>query len=124
MNFDKVLSLSARDCIKAMVVCGVFQVAAYYFVATWASPNQYVAVPQSETLLYCQSARQIADGMPFVFTPGDKPSTGCSSHLYPFLLAALYKTGATGEALFTAGFVLNALFYLVFLACWERSSSD
>ncbi len=101
-----------------MLACGVLQIAAYYFVGTWASPDSHVAVPQPDTLLYCQSARQIAEGMPYIYTPGDKPSTGSTSHLYPFLLAALYKAGATGDALLTAGFVLNALFYLMFLANW------
>jgi len=96
----------------------MLQVAAYYFAGSWASPGRNPAVPQPDTLLFCQSARQIAEGMPYVFTPGDRPSTGSTSHLYPFVLAVLYKAGATGDALLTAGFVLNALFYLVFLANW------
>jgi len=110
--------LPAGGLIKVMLACGVVQISAYYMVATLATPGTHLSVPQPDTLLYCQSARQIAEGMPYVFSPGDKPSTGSTSHAYPFLLAALYKTGATGDVLLTAGFVLNAVFYLIFLANW------
>ena len=118
MTINQGLSLSTRDCIKSILACGVLQIAAFYFAGSMASPGTNLAVPQPDTLLYSQSARQIAEGMPYVFTPGDKPSTGSTSHLYPFVLAACYKAGATGDALMTAGFALNALFYLLFLANW------
>lgn len=104
--------------IKLMLAIGVIQILAYLFCANLASPGAHLAVPQPDTLLYCQSARQIVEGMPFVFTPGDKPSTGCTSHLYPFVLAVPYALGAKGPALVTAGFFLNAAFYLVFLFSW------
>jgi hypothetical protein len=104
--------------MKLMVFCGLVQIGAYYFVGSMASPNNYIATPQPDTLLYCQAARQITLGQPFVFTPGDKPSTGTTSHVYPFLLAVPYALGATGDHLLTAGFALNAGFYLIFLMCW------
>lgn len=111
-------SFSVRECVMLMLTCGALQIGAYYFAGAMASSGAHLPVPQPDTLLYCQSARQIAEGTPFVYTPGDKPSTGCTSHLYPFLLAALYKAGLTGDALLTGGFALNALFYLLFLANW------
>ena len=110
--------LPTASLVKVMLACGVIQIGAYYFMATWATPGRHLAVPQPDSLLYCQSARQIAEGSPFVYTPGDKPSTGSTSHLYPFLLAALYAAGAKGDALLTAGFMLNAAFYLIFLVNW------
>lgn len=110
--------LPTASLIKVMLACGIIQVGAYFFMASWATPGRHLAVPQPDTLLYCQSARQIVEGMPFVYSPGDRPSTGCTSHLYPFLLAGLYAAGAKGDALLTAGFILNAVFYLVFLANW------
>jgi hypothetical protein len=54
----------------------------------------------------------MADGEPYVFSPGDPPSTGSTTHLYIPLLAGLYKLGATGEAFLYASFIMNALFYL------------
>lgn len=118
MNQRRWWTLSARDGLIVLLACGFLQIAAYYLAGSWASPGHNLAVPQPDTLLFCQSARQIADGMPYVYTPGDKPCTGNTTHLYPFLLAALYKAGATGDALLTAGFALNALLYLLCLANW------
>lgn len=110
-----------NNLIKGMLVCGLLQIAGYYMAGSLATDGFHLAVPQPDTLLYCQSARQVAEGHPFVYTPGDRPSTGCTSHLYPFALGLLYKIGAKGDALLTAGFVLNALFYLLFLAGWGGS---
>lgn len=112
------MTLSRASILKVMLLCGVMQITAYYVAGTLATPGRQMPVPQPDTLLYCQSARQICEGQPFVFTPGDKPSTGCTSHLYPFVLAVPYALGMKGDALFSAGFVLNALFYLLFLFNW------
>jgi hypothetical protein len=117
-NVNRVFLLSAPQLIKLMLACALIQIAAYYFVGAMASPTNHVALPQPDTILYCQAARQIAEGQPFIFSPGDKPSTGTTSHLYPFLLAVPYALGATGDHLITAGFVLNAAFYLVFIVAW------
>jgi len=118
VNMNACLLLPASQLVKLVLLCGLVQIGAYYFVGTMASPSNHVALPQPDTVLYCQAARQISLGQPFIFTPGDKPSTGTTSHLYPFLLAIPYKLGATGDNLLTAGFALNAGFYLLFLACW------
>ncbi len=103
---------------KGMVVCGLLQIAGYYVAGSLATDGFHLPAPQPDTLLYCQSARQVAEGHPFVYTPGDRPSTGSTSHLYPFALGLLYKLGAKGDALLTAGFALNALLYLLFLVSW------
>lgn len=118
IKFNKLFLLPVPQLIKLMILCGLVQIGAYYFVGSMASQGNYVAMPQPDTVLYCQAARQITLGEPFIFTPGDKPSTGTTSHLYPFLLAIPYALGATGDNLLTAGFALNAVFYLIFLACW------
>lgn len=117
-NLNAIFLLSAPQLLKLMLVCALLQIAAYYFVGAMAAPTHHVALPQPDTILYCQAARQIAEGQPFVFSPGDKPSTGTTSHLYPFLLAVPYALGATGDDLITAGFALNAAFYLVFILSW------
>jgi hypothetical protein len=118
INMKTLFLLPVPQLIKLMIFCGLVQIGAYYFVGAMASPGNYVAMPQPDTILYCQAARQISLGQPFIFTPGDKPSTGTTSHLYPFLLAIPYMLGATGDNLLTAGFALNAAFYLIFLICW------
>jgi len=107
-----------KKILHLMLACGLLTIAAFYFSGTMASPGNNIACPQPDTLIYCQYARQMAEGQPYIFSPGDKPSTGSTSHLYPAILAGLYKMGAHGEMLLTAGFALNALFYLIFIFNW------
>ena len=111
-----------KKILKIAVVIGLLQIVAYGIAAMTATTHFSVPPPTSDSLLYCQSARQIAEGQPFRFTPGEAPSTGCTSHLYPFILAIPYLLGAHGPSLLTAGFILNAGFYLVFLFCWMLSA--
>ena len=77
-----------------------------------------MTIAQPDTLLYCQAARRIAEGFPFSFSAGTAASTGTTSVLYPFVLAVPYLFGFTGGSLLTAGFGLNAIFYLLFIVGW------
>jgi hypothetical protein len=104
-----------------MLCIGLMQVAAYYLAGILTSPDGSMAVPQPDTLLYCQAARRIAEGHPFSFSEGSAACTGTTSVLYPFILAIPYVLGAKGDALLTAGFVLNAFFYLLFLVGWTKA---
>lgn len=114
--------LTDKKKITLLMLCiGIVQIAGYYLAGMLASPDGTMAVPQPDTLLYCQAARRIAEGHPFSFSTGTAMSTGTTSVLYPFILAIPYILGAKGDALFMAGFWLNALFYLVFLYGWGQS---
>lgn len=114
--------LTSRRSLTVLMLCiGLFQVAGYYLAGMLAAPDGNMAVPQPDTLLYCQAARRIVEGHPFSFAEGSAVSTGTTSVLYPFLLAIPYAFGATGDTLFMAGFWLNALFYLVFLLGWGQA---
>ena len=73
---------------------------------------------QPDTLLYCQAARRIVEGAPFSYSAGTAACTGTTSVIYPFILAVPYALGLKGDLLVTAGFVLNAAFYLIFLLGW------
>lgn len=104
---------------KLLLLLGVMQVIAYYFIGSFLTSTIFsIALPQPDTLLYCQSAKQIINGQPFVFSSGDTLSTGCTSHLYPFILALPYWLGMHGDTLLLGGFILNAFFYLLFLFGW------
>ena len=93
---------------------GVIQIAAYYFAGAMVNGADSLAIAQPDSLLYMQAARRIVEGHPFSFSAGTAVSTGTTSVLYPFVLAVPYALGATGMALSTVGFWLNAFFYLVF----------
>ena len=119
MTFSK---LTSRQTIATLMLSiGLLQIAAYYLAGMLASPDGSMAVPQPDTLLYCQAARRIAEGYPFSFSNGSAVCTGTTSVLYPFILSVPYLLGAKGDALLTAGFALNAIFYLVFLLGWAKA---
>lgn len=107
-----------RKLVCWMLCIGLFQVAAYYLAGALVRSDGGFAIGQPDTLLYCQAARRIVEGHPFSFSAGTAASTGTTTVLYPFVLAALYAIGFTGDALIRAGFFLNALLYLAFLFGW------
>lgn len=45
-----------------------------------------LSLPLDDSFIYLQYARAIAEGHPFVYTPGNAPTTGATSLLYPLLL--------------------------------------
>ncbi len=114
--------MTSSNRLSTLMLCvGLVQIAGYYLAGMLASPDGSMAVPQPDTLLYCQAARRIAEGHPFSFSEGTAACTGTTSVLYPFILAIPYLLGAKGDSLLTAGFVLNALFYLMFLVGWAKA---
>ena len=117
---DRVLAKLAQkhSLVMLVVAVGLVQIAAYYLLGALVRTDGGFAIPQTDTLLYCQAARRIVEGHPFSFSEGAAVSTGTTGVIYPFILAALYAIGLTGDALIRAGFFLNAGFYLVFLGCW------
>ena len=113
---------ATKKYVTVLMLCiGLVQIAGYYLAGMFASPDGNMAVPQPDTLLYCQAARRIVEGHPFSFSEGTAVSTGTTSVLYPFILAIPYALGATGDSFFMIGFWLNALFYLIFLFGWGQA---
>lgn len=98
-----------------VLLAGVLVAALYYFVASSFGTGGHTAPPQPDTLMYMQYARAMADGQPYCYGPGEAPSTGSTSHLYPAVLAIPCALGMRGDSLLTAGFLLDAVFYLAFL---------
>lgn len=109
-----------RLVVALLFFVGVLQIAGYYLAGALVNGEGPLAAPQPDTLLYCQAARRIAEGSPFSYSAGTAMSTGTTSVLYPFVLSFPYLLGARGDALFVAGFALNAFFYIVFLFGWSR----
>lgn len=98
-----------------MLAVGLLQIAAYF--CALSTPHGF-ALGCVDQNCYAQAARRIVDGHPFSYAPGEPVTTGQTSVAYPFVLAAPYALGCTGERLRYASFALNAFFYLVFLAAW------
>lgn len=79
-------------------------------------PGGQAAAPQWDSLIFQQYARAMAEGHPYRFNPGDPPSTGSTSHLWPLVLAGCHRLGLRGDALTTANLALNLIFYLISMA--------
>lgn len=103
---------------KIILLIGLFQIAAYWFAGSIACQEGVLAVPQPDTPLYYQAARRIVEGHPFSYSEGSAVCTGTTTVLYPFILAIPYAMGMTGDLMLIAGFILNAIFYLMFLLGW------
>jgi hypothetical protein len=75
-----------------------------------------ISLPLDDSFIYLQYARALAEGHPFVYTPGNKPTTGATSLAYPLLLAPSHLLHLSPElsiawalALGVLGYVLSAL---------------
>ena len=110
--------LRRKTLLLLMLAIGLLQMSGHYLAGALVRSDGGMAIPQTDTLLYCQAARRIVEGHPLSFSAGTAASTGTTSHAYPFVLAAPYLLGCRGDALIRAGFFLNGLFYLVFLLGW------
>ena len=111
--------ITKKGAILRLGICvSLVQVACYYLISATIRADGTFAIAQPDTLLYCQAARRIAEGFPFSFSSGTAVCTGTTSVLYPFILAFLYWVGFKGSLLLTAGFVVNAVFYVLFTAGW------
>jgi hypothetical protein len=70
------------------------------YVGTLLSASKGRAVsPLDDAYIHFQYARQLARGHPWQYNDGEPFSTGATSPLYPFLLAAGYLAGFGGERL-------------------------
>ena len=93
--------------------------ALFCFLAANSSSKGVAMPPQTDTLIYMQYARAIAEGHPYCYISGDTPTTGSTSHLYPLLLAIPYALGAQGEALYVVSLILNiACLLLIVVLVW------
>jgi len=83
---------------RAMLLVGLVSVAAVtYQVGRMLRAERLItggelSLPLDDSFIYLQYARAIAQGHPFVYTPGNAPTTGATSLLWPFLLLPPHLT--------------------------------
>jgi len=58
--------------------------------------GEYVLMPLDDAYIHFQYARQIAAGEFYVYNPGQPPTSGATSFLYPYVLAVGYLLGFQG----------------------------
>lgn len=71
---------------------------AYAFAGLAAGRGEPI-MPLDDVYIHFQYAKQLAAGQPYVYNPGLPPSSGATSFLYPFILAAGYLLGFQGLSL-------------------------
>ena len=72
-----------------------------------------MSLPLDDSFIYLQYARAIAEGHPFVYTPGNAPSTGSTSLWYPLLLVPPHWFGASPSFAIAWVFGLGILAYFL-----------
>lgn len=87
--------------VRVVLVLGlaVGGVVMLYLLASLAISADPLIMPLDDTYIHFQYARQLAEGHPWRYHPGDPASSGGTSLLYPVLLAAGYRLGFTGWTL-------------------------
>ncbi len=73
--------------------------AAAFLVPAWRATHGVWPAPLDDTYIYFGCARSLALGEPFVWFPGNGYSSGCTSNLYPMILAPLWAAGLRGTSL-------------------------
>ena len=70
-----------------------------------------IALPLDDSFIYLQYARAMAEGHPFVYTPGNAPTTGSTSLWYPLLLLPPHLLRLAPGACIGWALGLGAVFY-------------
>jgi hypothetical protein len=64
-----------------------------YAFASFAAGRGEFVLPLDDVYIHFQYAKQIVLGQPYVYNPGQPPTSGATSFLYPYLLAFGYLIG-------------------------------
>jgi hypothetical protein len=70
----------------------------------------HLSAPLDDTIIYFQYGKQIARGKLFQYNDEDGYSSGCTSFIYPFVIALGWGTGFRGDLLFIYTFLVSTLF--------------
>ena len=111
------MSLSKSDFYIWTLLCVVVAVVTALFVSLSLSINNgKLILPIDDAYIYFQYARQFTDGQPFIFNPGDAPTSGATSLLYLIILAVGYLLGFHGLSMAYWAVAIGILSYL--LTAW------
>lgn len=66
---------------------------ALYLTATLDAASSNIIMPLDDVYIHFQYGKQIALGQPYVYNPGQPPTSGATSFLYPYILALGYGLG-------------------------------
>ncbi len=64
----------------------------YAFASRTVGRGEFV-LPLDDVYIHFQYARQLANGQPYIYNPGQPPTSGATSFIYPYILAVGYLLG-------------------------------
>jgi hypothetical protein len=91
-----------------------------YLAQNIKAGNGDIVMPLDDVYIHFQYAKQLARGEPYIYNPGGDPTSGATSFLYPYILAAGYVIGFKGLmlglwAMGVGAFALLASMWFVYL---------
>lgn len=90
----------SRDLTAWLIICVVVGVVCLIYLSMGlAASNGPLLMPLDDSYIHFQYARQMASGEPYVYSPGDDPTSGATSFLYTPLLSIGYLIGFHGLSL-------------------------
>ncbi len=100
-----------------------------YLSASLSAGHGDLVLPLDDTYIHFQYAKQLALGQPYVYNPGQAPTSGATSFLYPYLLAIGYLIGFQGLnlglwAMLIGAFALLASLWLVYALVRHFGGAD
>lgn len=104
------LEQNSPKILRLALVVTLLVSAIYFAIGSFFGPEGHPAPIIRDAYIFHQYARQLAEGHPYQFNTGDAPTTACTSHLYPAILAVAYAVGARGWAILSAAFFINVIF--------------
>jgi len=83
------------------LIFATFTIIAVGILAVYVSVNisqgdGEIVMPLDDVYIHFQYSRQLALGEPYVYNPGDAPTSGATSFIYPYILAVGYLLGFQG----------------------------
>jgi hypothetical protein len=95
--------------VPVTAAAAVLAMAGAFFALMLRYTRGHLSPPLDDSIIYFQYAKQIAHGKIFVYIDGDPATSGSTSFLYPFILAAGYLSGFRDDRLVIFGFALATM---------------
>jgi len=90
------LNPQQKRLIVAAFALTVLVILILYLAASFRGGQGNLLMPLDDVYIHFQYAKQLAQGQPNVYNPGEPPTSGATSFLYPFVLAFGWRIGFQG----------------------------
>ncbi len=77
----------------ALIVCALGAAVMFWYYGAASRGSEGYVLPLDDVYIHFQYAHQIAEGQPYRYNPGQPRTSGATSFLYPYMLAAGYAAG-------------------------------